>query len=165
MSNEIVIARPTTRDAQAMWHIVRDSGVLDLNSFYLYVLLCRHYAGSCAVARWQGEVVAFVTAYLRPDQPQILFLWQVGVAAEWRRRGLAKALIHDILDRDDLAGIRFLEATVSPSNVASQALMGALSRELGATLTKTIFLGNEDFPEELSSHEAELLFRIGRIGN
>ncbi len=58
-------------DGAAIWRIARDSKVLDLNSSYSYLLWCRDFAATSAVARGEnGEPIAFVTGYLRPTAPR-----------------------------------------------------------------------------------------------
>ncbi|CAO0837892.1 L-2,4-diaminobutyric acid acetyltransferase OS=Streptomyces microflavus OX=1919 GN=ectA_1 PE=3 SV=1 [Streptomyces microflavus] len=55
-------------DGAAIWRIARDSEVLDLNSSYSYLLWCRDFAATSAVARGEdGEPIAFVTGYIRPE--------------------------------------------------------------------------------------------------
>lgn len=40
-----------------MWRIARDSGVLDLNSSYAYLLWCTDFPSTSAVARVDGEPI------------------------------------------------------------------------------------------------------------
>ena len=75
----VTVRRPTRADGAAMWRVARDSGELDLNSSYAYLLLAEHFAETCRVAvvpdteAPEGErVVGFVTGYRLPDDVDAL---------------------------------------------------------------------------------------------
>jgi len=141
-----------------MQTLVEASPPLDNNSRYCYLLLCEHFAPTCAVAEADGSVLAFVTAYVPPGQPDTLFVWQVAVAPMLRGQGVARRLIDHVLQRPDLAHVRFVEATVNPSNDASRALFASLAREYGALLSEACMFPEALFP---SGHEQENLLRVG----
>ncbi len=54
-----------------MWRIAKESGQLDLNTSYMYLLFARDFAETCRVALHNGEVVAFVLGYRRPENEDI----------------------------------------------------------------------------------------------
>jgi L-2,4-diaminobutyric acid acetyltransferase len=155
--------QPEVADAASIWCMVRDSGALDVNSPYAYLLLCDHFADTCVVAcDEQNQPIAFVTAYSPPQRPNTVFVWQIGVNADWRKQGLAKRLLHELLKLPACANVRFVEATVTPSNVASRRLFAALARDVEAELN--IATGYEACQLSAEpSHEAEELFRIGPL--
>ena len=143
--------------------MVRDSGALDINSQYAYLLLCDHFASTCVVAcDPRNKPVAFVAAYLPPSKRDTIFVWQIGVDAGWRKQGLAKRLLQQLLQLPACAGVRFMEATVTSSNAASKRLFTALARELPAKLEISAGYEAHHFSAE-TSHEAEELFRIGPL--
>lgn len=154
------LRRPTIEDASEMWQLVIDSGTLDRNSPYLYLLLCRDFAETCLLAESVGTVVGFVSAYRLPKDPSVLFVWQVGVRASARRQGLGLSMLQRLIaDADN--SIRFVEATVSPSNTPSRRLFESLARELGASMVDEDGFTETLFPS--GGHEAEPLIRIGPI--
>lgn len=160
---ELEVATPTMRDAQAIWRIVVDSGVLDENSLYLYLLLCRDFSSTCLVARQGNQVVGFVTAYRLPRDPDVLFVWQVGVARRARRQGIALQLLHRLVQRCSRSSLRCVEATIAPSNTASHRLFESLAHSLDAPWQRLpeSGLSEADFPP--GSHEPEPLIRIGPL--
>jgi L-2,4-diaminobutyric acid acetyltransferase len=156
---EIIYRRPVIEDGTPIWKLVRDSGVLDLNSVYCYLLLCKDYSETCAVAEANGEILGFVTAYLPPGREDSLFIWQIGVSSALRGQGVASRLLRELLQRESCRGVRFLDATIGPSNEASHALFAALAKRLGADLSEQSCFDAGLFPGE--SHEPENLIRIG----
>jgi len=120
-SEFLTIDVPRVEDGAAIWRIARDSEVLDLNSSYSYLLWCRDFAGTSAVARTDdGRPVGFVTAYLRPDRPRTLLVWQVAVDTAHRGRGLAARLLDALTARVmSEHGVTGIETTITPGNTAS----------------------------------------------
>jgi len=150
---------PEPGDAAPIWHLARRSGALDDNSSYAYALLCTHFSDTCIVAEEHDAIVGFVVGYRPPRAADTLFVWQVTVASSHRGRGLGRKMLSRLVARDALADVRFLEATVTPSNVASRRLFTAAARELDAPCDVQRFFGPDVFPE--TGHEPEDLFRIG----
>jgi L-2,4-diaminobutyric acid acetyltransferase len=153
---------PEVADAASIWSLVRDSGVLDLNSQYAYLLLCDHFAKTCLVAIADNQLAGFVAAYLPPNRPATVFVWQIGIAPTMRKQGLAKRLLQQLVRLPDCADARFLEATVTPSNRASHNLFAAFARDCSTELRMEPGYLATDFAAN-SSHEAEDLFRIGPL--
>ncbi|MGE0680499.1 MAG: diaminobutyrate acetyltransferase [Candidatus Binatia bacterium] len=145
-----------------MWRLVRDSGVLDVNSPYSYLILCQHFSETCLVAEIAGELVGFVTAYRPPVTSNVIFVWQIGVARSMRGRGIGLTILEALVKKEAANGISFLEATVTPSNAPSQALFRALAQQLHTQCEETPCFPMHLFPDE--THEAEDLFRIGPFG-
>jgi L-2,4-diaminobutyric acid acetyltransferase len=151
-----VFEPPQIDDGRQLWRIARDSKTLDLNSPYSYVLWCRDFAATSVVARADGEIRGFVTGFARPEEPGTLFVWQVAVDAAWRGRALAGRMLAYLA-----RGHRFVEATVTPDNTASDRLFSAFARDSGADLRRTPLLSGELFPGD---HQPEELYRIGPLG-
>ncbi len=168
-ASKLRLRSPDPRDGARIWALVRDSGSLDLNSCYLYLLLARDFAATCVVAERErdsdesrsesGEILGFVSAYLRPEQPDTVFVWQVGVAEAARRQGLARRMLDHLLARDACRSVCYLEATVSESNAASRRLFQSLARDRAATHVYSSGFTSDMFGSD--QHEPEPLLRIG----
>jgi len=145
-----------------MWRLAVDSQVLDVNSSYAYLLWCRDFQSTSVVAEIDGDLVGFVTGFLRPQAPEVLFIWQVAVDATCRGRGIGvkmlDQLVYDVVGH----GISILETTVSPDNEASLAMFASLARRHGAQLTREPLFEPTDFPD---GHESEDLYRIAPLHN
>ncbi|WP_301289324.1 diaminobutyrate acetyltransferase [Natronocella acetinitrilica] len=152
---------PNVADGAAIWRLVKESGVLDVNSAYMYLLLAKDFADTCIVAEQDNHLAGFVTGYRPPARPGSIFLWQVGVAAEARGQGLGKRLLAAFLQAPGARGATMLETTISPSNAASKALFSAVARDLGTEIKATECFREDHFPE--GGHEAEELYLIGEF--
>ena len=157
----VVIRRPILADAAAIHQLVERCETLDMNSRYLYLLLCRDYSLTCRVAEQNNQIIGFVSAYHPPDQRQVLFIWQIAVALTHRGCGVAMRMLVDLLAGLSELQPWTLEATVTESNLASRSLFTSLAQRLGCELRI-----DEGFHAGLFApalHEAEQLFYIGPV--
>ncbi|MEU6772989.1 diaminobutyrate acetyltransferase [Streptomyces sp. NPDC046759] len=160
---DLLIDRPAMTDGAALWRLAKNSKTLDLNSSYSYLLWCRDFAGTSAVARGaDGEPVGFVTGYVRPERPRTLLVWQVAVDSAHRGLGIAAALLDGLTAR--LAaerGITDVETTITPGNTASERLFTSFAARHGARLEREVLFPAELFPD--GPHDPEVLYRIGPL--
>ncbi|MFJ7779280.1 diaminobutyrate acetyltransferase [Streptomyces yangpuensis] len=157
------IDSPGPEDGPALWQLAREAKTLDVNSVYSYLLWCRDFAGTSAVARDRtGHVVGFVTGYIRPDAPATLLIWQISVAESVRGLGVAGALLDALSLRvATQRGIDCLETTITPGNVASERLFASYAERHGAQVKREVLFPAEQFPG--SGHEPEVLHRIAPL--
>lgn len=152
------VRAPAAEDGQALYKLAKEAGDLDVNSEYAYLILGAHFSNTCAIVEENGEAIGFTSAYILPDHPDTLFVWQIAIDQGHRKRGLAKAMFKDILGRDICQPVHYLQASVTPSNFASQNLFASLARDLGSELKRLSFFDAALFSE---SHEEEFLVHIG----
>ncbi|MFD0314179.1 diaminobutyrate acetyltransferase [Streptomyces flavalbus] len=160
---DLYIDRPGVTDGAALWRLAKESGTLDLNSSYAYLLWCRDFSGTSVVARGDdGEPVGFVTGYLRPDRPGTLLVWQVAVDAAYRGRGLAARLL-DALTTQVAAerGLDAVETTITPGNTASERLFTSYAARHGARVEREVLFATDHFPD--GPHDPEVLYRIAPL--
>lgn len=152
---------PTIEDGAEIWRLARSCD-LDLNSPYQYLLWCRDFGDTSVIAVVDGAMVGFVTGYYRPAEADTLFVWQIAVGKAWRRQGLALAMLAHLRDR--LAPeLRYVEASVTPSNEPSASLFRSLAAASGVEVASDELFGGFVFPPECP-HDAELLVRLGPFG-
>ena len=141
-------------DGPALWSLARSNG-LDENSPYAYLLWSEYFRRTTVVAAdGDDRAIGFVMAFPRPDEPSTVFVWQVGVDADHRRRGIAGRLLDELFER---TGATAVEATVTPSNSASETLFRRFGDRHGLAVSVEPLFGEELFP---AGHEAEHRFRI-----
>lgn len=154
----MTVESPRVEDGAAIWRIARDSEVLDLNSSYSYLLWCRDFAATSLVARdADGEPIAFVTGYLRPDRPGTLVVWQIAVDDAHQGRGLAGVLLDALTVRTTPDAV---ETTITPDNAASDRLFTSYARRHGLHLEREVLFDGDLFPDG-AGHQPEVLYRIG----
>ena len=159
--HEVVLRPPKSGDETPIYHLIRQSPPLDPNSLYSYHLLCRHFSDTCGVAEQDGDIVGFISAYIEPNSPDTLFVWQVVVADNQRGQGLAGRMLNTLVARPICGKLRQLESTVNPSNQVSRRLFERFAQQQGCSLNESLFLSEEAFGGE--DHEKEILLAIGPL--
>lgn len=156
-SSDLTFREAAPEDAPAVFGLVRDGGVLELNTQYAYVLLCDHFRATTVVCEHEGEPVGVVAAYRPPTHPDAVFVWQIGVSATMRGRGVARSILNALVERPGCDGVCYLEATVTPSNEASRRLFESFARHRDAAFEWAPYYDQS----HLGDHEPEELIRIG----
>ncbi|MBM7598875.1 L-2,4-diaminobutyric acid acetyltransferase [Virgibacillus halotolerans] len=155
--------KPNKEDGAPVWELVKQTGVLDLNSSYSYIMWCEIFSETSIVAEREGKIVGFISGFIHPDTRDTLFIWQVAVNESEQGQGLATKMLFELLNRDFDQQLDYLEATVSPSNTPSNHLFWGLANKLESNCVISDYILAEDFPNEEEDHEEEILFRIGPI--
>ncbi len=155
----ILIRPPGTDDGWGIYELIKACPPLDVNSAYAYLLLATQFRDRCAVATLaDGEIVGFVSGYVKTNASDTFFLWQVAVGEKARGTGLARKLVETVLRREHQAEVRHLETTITPDNEASWGLFRRLAQRWQAPLNSREYFSEEQLGGE---HDPENLVRIG----
>lgn len=156
--SRIEIGAPVVADGVRMWELAVASGVLDAKPRYAYALWCRDFAGTSVVARRGGQVVGYVTGYLRPDMPSTLFVWQVCVSSLAQGAGVGGRMLDAVFAAAPCADR--METTITPDNESSIALFAAFAKRHGLTVDRDELFGRDVLGDD---HEPEFLYSIRPI--
>jgi L-2,4-diaminobutyric acid acetyltransferase len=152
---------PRLSDGAAIRELVHASGGLETNTTYAYLLLSHHFSDTCVVADAGGKLVGCVLGYRLPQEQSTLFLWQIGVAPEFRGRGVAKRLLRALSSRSRLADIQQVQLTIAPSNLASRRVFQSWAEEMGCSVERVGLFEQEVFGP--AAHEEEDVLSIGPL--
>ncbi|WP_132428498.1 diaminobutyrate acetyltransferase [Pseudonocardia endophytica] len=153
--SDIVIGSPSVADGVRMWELAVASGVLDAKPRYAYALWCRDFAQTSVVARRDGDVVGYVTGYMRPEAPTTVFVWQVCVSSAAQGAGVGGRMLDAVFAA--APGADRMETTITPDNESSIALFTAFAKRQGLTIDNTELFGRDLLGDE---HEPEFLYSI-----
>ncbi|SDF96043.1 diaminobutyrate acetyltransferase [Onishia taeanensis] len=155
----LFIRKPNPDDGWGIYELVKSCPPLDVNSAYAYLLLATQFRDSCAVAtNEEGEIVGFVSGYVKSNASDTYFLWQVAVGEKARGTGLARRLVEAVMTRPELSDVRHLETTITPDNAASWGLFTRLADRWQAPLNSREYFSTDQLGGE---HDPENLVRIG----
>lgn len=160
---DVLLRPPTLDDGMDVFALIEACPPLDTNSSYCNLLQCSHFSSTSVAAEANGEIVGFISGYLQPDQPEVLFIWQVAVASQARGIGLASRMLEDILSRPTCSEVRYLETTITEDNKASWALFERLAAALSTAIESSAWLDQQQHFKD--QHPSELLVRIGPLTN
>lgn len=124
---------------------------------------CTYFSKTSVVVAKQGRIVGFISAFIKPETPNTLFVWQVAVDATERGKGLATEMLQYLLEAASSTNINYLEATISPSNIPSQKLFLGIANKLDTVVNISPCFTATDFPE--AGHEDEQVHLVGPFKN
>lgn len=159
MSKSIELRTPTLSDGMEVFRLVERCPPLDANSSYCNFLQCGHFSTTSVAAEMNGEIVGFISGYIKPGQENTLFIWQVAVDERARGQGLASKMLMHILQRAQCQQVSHLETTITEDNEGSWALFKRFAKTLSADLQSSIFLDKQIHFD--GAHDSESLVRIG----
>lgn len=157
----VILRKPEAADGDPVNSLISHIPELDSNSCYCNLLQCSHFSDTSVLAESEGEVVGFVSGYVQPKDPSVLFVWQVAIAPEARGMGLASKMLQSLLARQYVVPVTHLETTITADNSASWALFNRLADDCDAALERSLMFDcSHHFNDK---HDSEFLARIGPL--
>jgi L-2,4-diaminobutyric acid acetyltransferase len=164
MVDEFIFRSPLPYDGKHLYKLAIESNSLDVNSEYAYILLGCHFQESCAVVEHKKKIIGFASGYYLPSakvasgiREESLFIWQIAISHEYRRLGLAKKLVLELLRRPSSQTISAIRASVTSLDSASAKLFRKLAGGLGAEFSHDEFMEKEMFSTD---HDTETLITV-----
>ncbi|OLQ85463.1 diaminobutyrate acetyltransferase [Vibrio ponticus] len=158
LSKQLIFREPNVTDGDSIFSLIAACPPLDTNSSYCNFLQATHFSNTCILVEQDNRVGGFISAYRKPDQQDVLFVWQVAVSPDFRGKGLASRMLNALLARDGLENIKAIETTITKSNKASWALFEKFDASQGGQGDVTIFLDEQAHFK--GKHDTEYLYRI-----
>jgi L-2,4-diaminobutyric acid acetyltransferase len=158
---KISYRHPTLEDGSAVYSLIKSCPPLDINSQYYYHIICSDFSQTCVVAEYDKKIIGFLSAYLKPEQADCLFAWQMAVATEARGRKVALNMLEWLTKQSKCTNVNTLETTISPSNQASQNIFKLFAKQHNANCQTFTFLEASHF--DYNSHEDEILYKISPL--
>lgn len=159
----LLLRHPRAQDGYSLNRLVAASPPLDENSVYCNLLQCLHFADTSVAAELDGQLVGFISAYIPPNAPDSLFVWQVVVADKLRGAGVAKRMLQWLVQCPACSGLETMATTITASNQASWALFNGFAQSIAARHYKTLlFQRDRHFAGE---HDDEFMLRISPLPN
>jgi len=93
---------PTLNDGYAVHRLIKSCPPLDVNSAYCNFLQSGHFARTSILAKAGDQCVGFISGYVKPEDANTLFIWQVAVNDSARGKGLASQMLDSLLQRPNL---------------------------------------------------------------
>ncbi|PSL15205.1 diaminobutyrate acetyltransferase [Marinobacterium halophilum] len=154
------LRKPKATDGFALHSLVERCVPLDPNSIYCNLLHCSHFAATAIAAEDEnGELVGFISGYRPPERQDTLFVWQVAVDSRCRGRKLGQRMLLALAERLAPEGVRYIETTITPGNVASETLFARVFDALAAPVERSVLFSCEEHFNGL--HDDEVLYRAG----
>ena len=119
------------RDIPQIKRIIKEGRpYLGMNGYYVYWLTANLYKGYSFVAEEDDRVCGFVTVLPNPDENAV-FVWQLGVAADMRKRQIAYHLLKEVWTYAVSKGFPGIITSINAENQESLGSFRKIAEENG----------------------------------
>lgn len=153
-----IFREPKISDGDDIYSLIADCPPLDMNSSYCNFLQSTHFSKTSILVECNNDIAGFISGYQKPDEPEVLFVWQVAVSPRYRGHGLAFRMLKELLTREGLSNVKMVETTITEDNKASWALFKKLDAMNGNSGQVSTFL--DEKAHFKGKHDTEYLYRI-----
>ncbi|WP_344808673.1 diaminobutyrate acetyltransferase [Allohahella marinimesophila] len=157
--SNITLREPRAEDGASVFDLISLCPPLDTNSMYCNLLQASHFAGTSVAAVRNDVLCGFISGYLIPNRPNVLFIWQVAVHESARGQKLASRMLEEILGRTQCSQVTELQTTITKNNEASWSLFQRLAKNLDAPLNTSVMFDRKTHFDD--RHDTEMLVSIG----
>lgn len=113
------ITNPTENDIEKIHRLIGELEGLVQHPLHFYNIMVRYFGNSFFVAKKGDRLIGFVWGFISQTNREIFFLWQIGVAKDFRGKNTAQQLIRRLMDFAGENGCKKIHATVETGNIAS----------------------------------------------
>jgi len=157
----VTFRKPVREDGAAIFELIRSCKPLDENSMYCNLLQSDHFSDTCVVAEKDGDIVGWVSAYVKQNDPETVFVWQVAVSEKARGLGVGGRMLSSLMEREECADVKRMQTTITLDNDASWGLFRKFASRNNADLTSDAhFTRDTHFAgEHATEHMVTITFR------
>lgn len=142
-------------DAALLKHLAGKCYPLDVHTPYTYWVVANYHAISSYILQNDKEPIGFITAL---NTPNMVFVWQIGILEEFRRKGLSKMLISAVFDYARSVS-KDIEVTIAADNDASKSAFASVCKKQNVKMVEIGVVELRDIDDD-SFTEVEKKYRI-----
>lgn len=153
-----------SRDAAKLQAFAASCPPLDPHTTFSYWVLGAYEHGLCYIAEDLANgnrIVGMALAVASADDVSRLYLWQIGVAPEYRRSGIGMTLLYALAHSALRMGRPTWDVSIAPENIASRGLLERFVVKRGGSMD---VVGNVDVTDVhygIADHEELFRLHIG----
>lgn len=142
-------------DAALLRHLSKMCPPLDVHTPYTYWVIAKYHAFSSFILECDSNPIGFITAL---DTHETVFIWQIGILEEYRRKGLSEMLISAVFNYSKSVS-KDLEVTIAAENKASKSAFLSICKKQNAAIEENEVIEIRDL-DDYSFKETEIKYRI-----
>ncbi len=123
---KIIVRTAKQDDFLNVHEFVDNVEVIDTHPPFFYKIILRYFGDTCFIAEKGGEIVGFLLGFVSQNNPDNLFIWQIGVNPNMRKKGIAQKMLAEEEKEVKKRGCKRIEVTIAPENTVSKKLFEKL---------------------------------------
>lgn len=124
----------TPDDLHQVSQFVESCPPLERHTGFTYWVTFNFWGDTCFVAADGDEIVGYASGVGAGRSPELIYIWQVGVAERYRGNGLSQLLISKVVEAARGKGFRRANVSIAPDNEASLTAFRRVAAALGSDL-------------------------------
>lgn len=112
----MVVRNCTDKDIDRIRQFVNLCNPLTLHTPYTYHVLFTHFFDSCLVIEENNVIIGYISGIKSSPLKATFFIWQIGIAKEFRGKGYSTLLIEKIIEIAKKQGCTSVQFTIEPDN-------------------------------------------------
>ena len=145
----------TERDAAVLRFLAQNCPPLGVHTHYTYWVVAKYYSEGGYILENDGNPVGYI---MTVDAPSAIFIWQIGILSEHRRKGLSQMLIEAVVRYANKVS-KNLEVTIAADNVSSYCAFHCFCLKNKITFEKIDNVNIRDLYDTVFK-ESEIQFRM-----
>lgn len=137
MKHDVKLRPYIKEDGLNIFELVKKCPPLELNSRYFYTMIGWHFSQTSFVAEIARNPVGFIYGFASPMQENTLFIWQLAVLPEARRKGIGKSLLNLAYKMAKKMELRRLCCTIDSNNYGSRKLLKSFAQSYSIEIEAT----------------------------
>jgi L-2,4-diaminobutyric acid acetyltransferase len=155
---ELQIRNCTEEDIKATRNFVSLCKPLGLHTGYTYWMLFHYFGQSCFLMEEDGAPIGYVSGMKSDTFKDVFFLWQIGVAPEFRGRGYAYLLLHEAVKAAKRLECTAIQFTIEADNNASFNTFSGFAKKNNLKMSS---VGELKYPHSVrETMEEETIYEI-----
>ena len=148
----------TTSDVDKIRQFVNSCKPLTLHTAYTYWVMFNYLSEGCFVMEEDEKAVGYASGVKSSTEEDVFFMWQIGIAEEFRGKGLSQVLIEKIVNVAKKQNCNILQLTIEPDNEASFSTFNNYAKKNNLIMETA---GEAKYNDSLSGKtESETLYEI-----
>ncbi|GEM_PF-3598627 len=160
LDSAVEYRKASVEDAKEIHTIVKNTPGIDDNSLYYYSLWLKEFDQSNVVATQNNKIIAFLTAFRKPKDPETLFLWQLAAIPRHGVPDLGVRLAYHLIDYEIDNNLSGVEATIDLNNKSILYVMKKIEKKYNGKMLMEEYLSEDFLSGNDEHHHSETLLKI-----
>jgi len=138
----MIIRKPEIKDAVVLRNLEINSSVLEVDSIHCFINFCKHSRDTSLILEESNRILGFIFGNLDSNESNTIFIHQIFIEPEYRRKGLATFMLFNLLSLIQTKKIDSLKTIIFKNDTQLDAFYKSFTKKLETKYSKTVLLEN-----------------------
>ena len=153
----MTIRKPEIKDAVVLRNLEINSSVLEVDSIHSFINYCRYSHETSLILEESNRILGFIFGSIDSNESNTIFIHQIFIEPEYRRKGLATFMLFNLLSRIQTKKINSLKTIIFINDTQLDAFYKSITKKLetkcnGIVLSESVKDSNNQKLEVIQLH-------------